>query len=96
MDEFVHVFLVGYPFAFFFVRESFIMISKKTGSLAPAIVLTTLVNAFIHEIPNTFVWEWVYNIPYVTLKIFQINIVVIAGWVILVSVPLLTKRILNK
>ena len=95
MDEFVHIFLIGYPFAFFFVRESFTLINKKTGLMA-AIVLTTLVNAFVHEIPNTFVWEWVYTIPYVTLEIFQINIVVIVGWAILVAVPLITKRIIDK
>ncbi|MBI2173386.1 MAG: hypothetical protein HYT73_04255 [Candidatus Aenigmarchaeota archaeon] len=95
MDEFVHVFLIGYPFVFFFVRESFVMINKKTGLLA-AIILTTLVNAFVHEIPNTFVWVWVYTIPYVTLEIFQINIVVIVGWAILVLVPLITKRIIDR
>jgi len=94
-DELIHVYLLGYPFAFFFIHESFKLIRRYVPSLASAMILTTLINAFIHEIPNTFAWEWVYTIPYVRFEILRINIVVIIGWVILVSVPLTTERILR-
>jgi hypothetical protein len=91
----IHVYLIGYPFVFFFIYESYILIRTKSPNMASAVILTTLINAFIHEIPNTFAWEWVYTIPYITIEIFQINIVVIVGWIILVAVPLVTKRVIT-
>ena len=95
VDKFIHVFLIGYPFAFFFIYESFKLMRKKVPSLSIAIILATLINAFVHEFPNTFAWEWVYAIPYVTFEILQINIVVIVGWIVLIAIPLITKRILE-
>lgn len=95
VDEIVHVFLIGYPFAFFFIHESFKLVQKKVHSLSVTIILATLINAFAHELPNIFAWEWIYTIPYVTFEILQINIVVIVGWVILIAIPLITKRILE-
>lgn len=92
----IHVFLIGYPFVFFFIHESFKIILKKVPSLSLAIILTTLINAFVNEIPNTFAWEWVYTIPYITFEILEINIIVIIGWIVLVTVPIITKRIINK
>jgi len=94
-DEVIHVFLIGYPFAFFFIHESFKLIRKKVPSLAATIILVTLINAFVHEVPNIFAWEWVYTIPYVTFEILQVNIVVIVGWFFLIAIPLITKRILE-
>ncbi len=95
VDKLINVFLIGYPFNLFFLHEFFKLIRKKVSSFSTAVFLTTIINAFLHEIPNTFVWEWVYKIPYVTIEIFQINIVVIFGWVILVSIALITKKILE-
>jgi|APSaa5957512622_1039677.scaffolds.fasta_scaffold52954_1 hypothetical protein len=94
-ENVIHVFLIGYAFPFFFIHESFKLIKIKVGLLPLAMILTTLINAFVHEIPNTFAHEWVYNIPYFTLEILQINVIVIVGWIILISVPLITKRILK-
>ena len=95
IDKVIHVSLIGYPFAFFFIHESFKLIRKKVPSLSVTIILATLINAFIHEVPNIFAWEWIYTIPYVTFEILQINIVVIVGWVVLIAIPLITKRILE-
>ena len=83
-EELVNVYLIGYPFALFMLYETFILINYKIKSLGLIITITTLVSAFIHEFPNTFVYEWAYTIPYVTFEILRINIVVIVGWVILV------------
>lgn len=94
-DKVIHVFLIGFPFAFFFIHESFKLIRKKVPSLSIIIILTTFINAFVHEVPNTFAREWIYTIPYITFEILQINIVVIIGWVVLITVPLITKRILE-
>jgi hypothetical protein len=94
-DKVIHVFLIGYPFAFFSIYESFKLIRKKVPSLTVTIILATLINAFVHELPNIFAWEWVYTIPYITFEILQINIVIIVGWFVLITVPLITKRLLE-
>ena len=94
-DRIIHVFLIGYPFAFFFIHESFKLIHKKVDSFSVAIIITTILNTFIHEIPNLFAQEWIYTIPSISFEILSINIVVIIGWIILISIPLITKRILD-
>ena len=95
LDQIIYVFLIGYPFAFFFVYETFVMFNGKIRSKTLAFVFTFIFSAFLHEIPNVFVWSWIYTIPYIKFEIFQINIVVIIGWSILVLVPLLVKRYLK-
>ena len=92
--ETIRIFIIFYPFGFFFIYESFVLIKSKLQSFGLTVVVATLVNAFLHEIPNTFAWEWRYTIPYVTFEILRINIVVIVGWAILIAVSLLVKRIL--
>lgn len=94
-EQIVHVFLIAYPFAFFLLYESFILFKKYLRSSAPALLIATFLNAFLHEIPNTYAWPWQYNIPYVSWEIFQINIVVIVGWLILMAVPLLVAKIIK-
>jgi len=94
-EKIIHVFLIGYPFAFFFIYESFVLIRKRIQSFSFTIILATLINAFLHEIPNTFAWEWKYKIPYITFEVLQINIVIIIGWVVLIGVPLIAKKILK-
>lgn len=79
----IYVFLIGYPFALFAVYETYCLINQFMGKYE-AIVVTTIVSAFLHEIPNTWMTSWFYIIPLVSLKILQINVVVICGWVILV------------
>lgn len=94
-DKVIHVFLISYPFAFFFIHESFNLLRKIAPSYSLTIILAMLINAFLHELPNVFAREWVYTIPYLTLEILHINIVVIVGWLVLVAIPLLTKRIMQ-
>ncbi len=95
VDKMVHVFLIGYPFAFFSIHESYKLINKMAASTQLTILIATLLNAFIHEIPNIFAWEWIYTIPLITFEILQINIVVIVGWVVLVAVPLIVGRVIS-
>jgi hypothetical protein len=40
------------------------------------------VNAFTHEVPNTFAWEWRYqNIPFTSLEILDVNVIILTiGW----------------
>lgn len=92
-DEIIHVFLIGYPFAFFSIYESFVLLRKRFSFIV-TIILTTLINGFAHEIPNTFAWEWVYTVSF-GFEILQINILAIIAWTILIAVPLLGKRTLG-
>jgi hypothetical protein len=95
-EQIINVFLIGYPFAFFFIAESLTLIRKKVHSFTLTIILATLINAFLHEVPNIFAWEWKYTIPYVTFEILQINIVVIVGWIILIAVPIFTDKLIAR
>lgn len=94
-EQIIHVFLIGYPFAFFFIGESLTLIRKKVPSFTLTIIIATLINALLHELPNLFAWEWKYTIPYITVEILQINIVVIVGWAILIAVPIITDNLLS-
>lgn len=95
VDKIINVSLIGYPFVCFFIQESFNLLHKILSSYLLTIILTTLINAFLVELPNISAQEWVYNIPYITFSILQINIVVIVGWIILIAVPFISKRILK-
>lgn len=95
LNEIIQVIFIFYPFGLSLVYESFILIKKFVKSFKVTIIVATLINAFVHEVPNTFVWEWKYTIPYITFEVLQINIVVIIGWVILITVPLIGEKILK-
>jgi hypothetical protein len=47
-----------------------------------ALLISTPVNAFAHELPNTFAWEWRYqNMPLTSLEILGIPVFVLTvGW----------------
>jgi len=52
-------------------------------SVILSIIFTMFFNCFLHEIPNTFVYEWVYhqNFPLMNIMIFRIPLlVIILGW----------------
>ena len=86
VDQVIHVFLIGYPFALFFIYESFVLIRRIVKTFCLTLFLTGIANALLHEIPNTFAWEWVYNIPYV---------VVFIGWFVLITIFLIVHKILR-
>jgi len=47
-------------------------------------------SAGLHEIPNTYAWEWAYqNIPFTDAEIFGVNVIVyFPGWLFLIIFPL--------
>ncbi len=94
-DEVVHVYLIGYPFTFFYLYEFFTLVNSKVQNLGLSITSTTIINAFLIEFINTFAGEWKYRIPYITLEILEVNILVVIGWVILALIPLAVKRVLT-
>lgn len=89
----IHVFLIGYPFSFFFIRESYILVGKFVKNKVWVFVLTAISNALIHEIPNTFAWEWKYTISFLPIELLNINILVILGWFFLVFVAIVVDKI---
>jgi hypothetical protein len=54
------------------------------------VAVAVLLSAVLHEIPNTFAWEWVYrNFPFTSLEIFKVHVLVYCpGWLFLVLFPL--------
>jgi hypothetical protein len=89
------VYLFAYPFVFLSIQESFFLLRRFIKSNVAAFLIVYLFATFSAEIPNTFIWEWVYTIPYVTLEILQINIAVIIGWMPFVLLPLIVLRLLK-
>ncbi len=56
--------------------------------LASAIVITTFINAFLHEIPNTYGHQWVYtNWPLMQVTIAGIPLFVLLTWPTLTLYP---------
>lgn len=88
-----HVFLVQYPIGFFYLYESFVLVRSRAKPFSVALLVSSIATAFLVEIPNTTAPEWKYNIPFVTLQILQVNVVVVLGWVILTSVPIVAKKL---
>lgn len=89
----IHVFLIGYPFCFFFIRESYRLLGKFVKNKVWVFALTAISNAFIIEIPNTFAWEWKYTIHFLSIEFFNTNILVILGWFFLVFVAIIVDKI---
>lgn len=50
-----------------------------------SIIITVVISGFIHEVPNTFSYEWVYqNTPFINYEIWDVNLLVLtAGWLYL-------------
>lgn len=96
LQHVVNVYLIGYPFALFFLYELYILLKSTEISVTKNILLTTIIGGYVSEIPNTYVYEWVYVIPYINLTILNINIAVTIGWILLVFAVLITEKIIWK
>lgn len=90
-EQIMHVFVVSYPFAFLMIVESFVLVRSFLPA-ALALPLVWLVNTFMHEVPNTWVGEWVYSIPVVDLTVGGVNVVVISGWWLLVALAFVLRE----
>ncbi|UCD04055.1 MAG: hypothetical protein JSW73_00180 [Candidatus Woesearchaeota archaeon] len=53
-----------------------------------ATLLATYINALIHEYPNVFAQQWVYqNILFGDIKLIGIPVIVLVGWLVLTILP---------
>jgi hypothetical protein len=89
--------LVGYIFILLSFREMYeslaIIIKNKTLLFICSIILGII----IWEIPNLFIYSWIYTIPYISLEIFKINIIVIIGWTALIGFPVwIYNKVINR
>lgn len=56
-------------------------------SIIFSVILTTIVSGLIHEVPNTFSYEWIYqNIPFTSYEIWDVSVFILtAGWLFLTT-----------
>lgn len=67
----------------------FNLLHKEPLKVALAAIMSTYSMAFLHEIPNIVAEQWVYqNLPLMDITIIKIPIFVLAGWIILLLIPL--------
>ena len=86
-----------YPFILFQLREMYTLVKSKIKTSLISIIVSVIMGVIIWEIPNLFSMDWIYHIPIVSLEIFNINIIVVLGWALLILVPnYLYKIVLNK
>jgi len=74
------------PIGFYLSEDSFLgQILKVDLRTIGALLLTSFISSFLHEIPNTYAWEWVYqNIPFTSFEVLNVNIIVLTiGWLFL-------------
>ncbi|MBW3017881.1 hypothetical protein KY325_01845 [Candidatus Woesearchaeota archaeon] len=78
---------IFYPFILMSFREMFMFVKSIVKNFPASVIASMILGIIIWELPNIFSKDWVYNIPYIGLEIYHINIVVIIGWVILILGP---------
>ncbi len=62
-----------------------------------AMIVATYGNAFLHEFPNTYAHEWVYtNYPLPGMHVFNIPLVILIGWPLLLFFPLSVYYLLRE
>lgn len=76
-----------YPFILMSFREMYNFVSSFIDNKIITAIFSMFLGIIIWEIPNIYSLDWVYDIPYISLEIFGLNIVVIIGWSILILCP---------
>ncbi len=84
-----------YPIILMSLRETFNFTHSFIKSNFFSLIFTIILSIIIWEIPNVFSKDWIYNIPYINLEIFGVNIIVILGWPILILFPLSIYKLLD-
>lgn len=85
-----------YPLTLMSFREIFNFVCSFAKNNIASVIVSMLFGIIILEIPNSYSKDWIYTIPYISLEIFGVNILVlIFGWLILIISPLLVYKLLN-
>ncbi|MBD3259127.1 hypothetical protein GF371_00690 [Candidatus Woesearchaeota archaeon] len=86
---------IFYPFILMSFREMFMLVKSLLKNFTMSVIATIILGIIIWEIPNIYSQDWIYSIPHISFEIFHINIIVIIGWVILISGPHYIYRLLK-
>jgi len=84
-----------YPFIFMSFRELYSLLLSKLKNNITTITLATLLSIIIWEIPNNTSLDWVYSIPFINLEIANINIFILATWILLILIPIYIYKYLK-
>ena len=76
-----------YPFLLFQLREMYILVISKIKKPIVSLASAVILGVIIWEVPNLFSNNWIYYIPFVSLEISNINIIVILSWTLLIIIP---------
>lgn len=72
---------------------NFIISSIKKPLVAT--LLSVVAGIIIWEVPNIYSKDWIYTLPYNSLEILNINVIIILGWFILILGPRYIANMLN-
>jgi len=79
--------LVVWPFLFFSFREMYVSINNALRIPGLSLIIAVYFGIVFWELPNMVSLDWFYVIPGVDFEVFGLNIVVVAGWFILIWLP---------
>ncbi len=98
LSKLIFINTIGYlfwPSILMSFRETFNVLYSLLKNKVLSIVASMIIGIFIWEIPNTFSKDWIYKFPYSNMEIFNINIIIVIAWTILIISPLYIYKILN-
>ena len=85
-----------YPFLLFQLREMYVLLKSKIKMSFISLAISAVMGIIIWEVPNLFSKDWIYYLPTISLEIFNLNIIVIFGWTLLILIPFyIYKIVLN-
>jgi hypothetical protein len=84
-----------YPFILMSFKGMYEFLKSFFKNKISPTILAMLLGIIIWEIPNVFSQDWIYRIPFISLEIFGVNIIIILAWVILIQGPLLIYRFID-
>ncbi len=87
---------LSYPIILMSFKEMYSFVKSFFKNKFVSVIISMLMGIIIWEVPNLFSRDWVYNIPYIHWEIFQINVVVIIGWIILILGPFYLYKLVDR
>ncbi len=81
---------LSYPIIFISFMEMYAFLYTLLRRKWLAVISFLSLGIMIWEVPNVFSKDWIYKIPYISLNLFGLNVVVIFGWVLLLFIPVYT------
>jgi hypothetical protein len=88
--------VIFYPFILMSFREMYSSIRIIIRNDALTFALSMLAGIIIWEIPNMYSLDWVYTVPYSQAEIFNLPLIVVFGWAILIGFPLFAYSMVLK